>query len=69
MRGVLRGAVGQTEEAVGGGEDVGVGIGVYAYGEGEGDPAVAVVFVVIGWISEVASSGRWEDEVCGAGSG
>lgn len=67
LAGVLRAAVGEGEEAVGGGEDVGVAGGVDADGEREGDLAVGVVFVVARWVAEVARGRRGQDQVGGGG--
>ena len=58
---VLGGAFEDAEVAVGAGVGLGGGLGVDAHGEGEVDFAVAVVFVVVRWVAEVAGGWGGED--------
>jgi hypothetical protein len=68
----LGGALQDAEVAVGAGVGLAGGVGVDAHGKGEVDLAVAVVFVVVRGVAEVAWGWRGEDEVgscagrCGA---
>lgn len=60
---VLRGAVYDADVAVGTGEALVRGVRVDAHGEGEVDLAEAIVFVVAGWVAEVAGGWGGENQV------